>query len=147
MMSDIANKTNFELVSPEEKLVSKQAYMVTVPGDDGEFAAMPGSASLLSSLKPGLVKVYVEDREESSPDKIFITGGFADVSGEQCTILAESAQNLSDLDQADIEQTIRNLQEDLGMAKETKEKNKILEKLELQKAKLEAITGKAITSL
>lgn len=146
MMSDIANKTNFELVSPEEKLVSKQAYMVIVPGDDGEFAAMPGSASLLSSLKAGLVKVYVEDRE-SSPDKIFITGGFADVNGEQCTVLAESAQNLSDLDQVDVEQTIRNLQEDLGMAKETKEKNKILEKLELQKAKLEAITGKAVTSL
>ena len=137
---------NFELVSPEEKLVSESAYMVVLPGDEGDFAAMPGSASLLSSLKPGLVTIQWS-KEDKEMMKIFITGGFADVTGAQCTILAEQAQEISDIDQAETEQTIRNLQEDLSLAKDKKEQSRIEENLTIAKAKLQSLTGRAIISL
>ena len=140
-MSEIKNTTNFELVSPEEKLVSKPAHMIVVPGDDGDFAAMSGSASLLSSLRSGVVQIFWETKSDD-PQQIFITGGFADVNGDQCTILAEDAQDVADFDQSDIEQTIKNLQEDLDYAKDDQEKKKIKDKLALANARLEAVTGK-----
>lgn len=138
---------DFSLVSPESELASMEAYMVVAPGDDGDFAAMPGSASLLSSLRPGLVAIY-ENKEDQEPSRrIFIAGGFADVSGKQCTILAEHATNIEDFNQAEIEQTIRNLQEDLGMAKDNKARAQVQENLRIALAKLEALTGKVVTGL
>lgn len=142
----LPEKINFELVSPEEKLVSEQAYMVVAPGDEGDFAAMPGSSSILASLRPGVVTIHWE-REEKEPLRVFITGGFADVTGEQCTILAEQANDVADFDQSEIEQQIRNLQEDLGMAKDRKDIRQIKENLTIAYAKLEVLTGKAVISL
>lgn len=143
---ELPEKINFELVSPEEKLVSEEAYMVVVPGDEGNFAAMPGSASTLASLKPGVVTIFWE-KEEQSPLKVFISGGFVDVTGKQCTILAETADDVADFDRTEIEQTIRNLQEDLSLAKDKRQKSQVQENLAIAKSKLEAVTGKAIISL
>ena len=142
----LPEKINFELVSPEEKLVSEQAYMVVVPGDEGDFAAMPGTASTLSSLKPGVVSIF-KDKDEESPLKVFISGGFADVTGDQCTILAETADNVADFNKNEIEQTIRNLQEDISLAKDERQKLQVQENLAIAKSKLEAVTGKVILSL
>ena len=147
----LPEQIHFELVSPEEKLVSEPAYMVIAPGDEGDFAAMPGSASLLSSLRAGVVTIHWhkdgEGHSDQSPLRVFITGGFADVTGTQCTILAEDASDVSEFNQAEIEQTIRNLQEDHGMAQSDKKRQAILENLNIAKSKLEAMTGKAIVSL
>lgn len=131
-----AQTINFELVSPEAKLVSEPVHMAVIPGDEGEFGVLAGHSSLVASLKPGVVEL----RQEEGGDvrKIFIAGGFADVTAAQCTVLAEEAVNVSDLDAAALEQQIANLNEDMGMAKEEADKNRIIRKLEVANAKLDA---------
>ena len=135
--------TAFELVSPEEKLVSEPASMVVIPGDEGEFGVLSGHSALVASLRPGVVEVYTEEQKDPSR-KIFIAGGFADVTESSCTVLAEEAIDLKDLDQDQIEQQISNLNEDLGVAQEQVDKARIEKRLNLAKAKLSAITGKLV---
>ena len=140
MADALRNQTfNFELVSPERKLMSEPATMAVIPGEEGDFGVLPNHSALVASIRPGVVKVYTQDSGE--PRRIFIAGGFADVTATNCTVLAEEAVNVNDLNQADLEQTIRNLQEDMGLAGDEAEKARVARKLKLAKAKLEAVTG------
>lgn len=129
----------FELVSPEEKLVSESVYHAVIPGEEGELGIGADHTSLVAALKPGIVRLYRE--KDAEPLKIFITGGFADITGKNCTVLAEDAINVSDLNQATLEQDIRNLNEDLTAATEGIEKARILRRIAMAKAKLQAVTG------
>lgn len=130
---------NFELVSPERKLISGAAKMVVIPGEEGDFGILPGHSALVATIRPGVVEITMADG--SAPQRIFIAGGFADVSPANCTVLAEEAVNVNDLNQADIEQTIRNLSEDMSMAKDDAEKARVTRKLVLARAKLQGLTG------
>ena len=129
----------FELVSPEQKLVSEPVNQAVIPGEEGVMGIGPGHASFVVSLKPGVVKLAIEG--EAEPRRIFIAGGFADVTGTNCTVLAEEAVNVSDLDQKEIEQNIADLNEDFGMAEEETDKARVTKKLKLAQARLKAITG------
>ncbi|MCB1720904.1 MAG: ATP synthase F1 subunit epsilon [Rhodospirillales bacterium] len=139
----MSDTIQFELVSPEEKLVSAPVHMAVIPGEEGEFGVLAGHSSLVASLQPGVVALY--DEPQGEPRKIFIAGGFADVSAAQCTVLAEEAVLVSDLDQAKIEQKIADLNEDLGIAEEAADKARIEKRLNLFKAKLSAVTGHLVT--
>ncbi|MEZ5919645.1 MAG: ATP synthase F1 subunit epsilon [Alphaproteobacteria bacterium] len=134
-----AQKIQFELVSPEEKLVSEPVSMAVVPGVEGEMGVMAGHSSFVVALKPGVVQLYVEEGKQPGR-KIFIAGGFADITAENCTVLAESAVNVKDLDRATIEQDLTNLSEDLGLAAEEADKARIQGKIDLAQARLEAVT-------
>lgn len=131
----------FELVSPERKLIFGPAKMVVIPGEEGDFGVLPGHSALVATIRPGVVQITMAD--DTAPQRIFIAGGFADVSPSNCTVLAEEAVNVSDLNQADLEQTIRNLTEDLTLAKDDLERARIARKLALAKAKLQGLTGTA----
>lgn len=131
----------FELVSPEEKLVSQPVKMAVIPGEEGEIGVGAGHMSLVSSLKPGVLKLY-ESTADSKPRRIFIAGGFADITGTNCTVLAEEATDVKNLKQAEIEQKIKDLNEDLTMAQEPADKARINARLIVEKAKIQAITGK-----
>ena len=130
----------FELVSPEEKLVSEPVKMALIPGEEGEFGVLAGHASLVASLRPGVVELYAEGQDAAS-QRIFIAGGFADVTGEQCTVLAEEATAVDALNQSEIEQQIADFNEDLGRAEDEIEKARAEKNLAMAKAKLSAITG------
>lgn len=80
---------NFELVSPERKLMSEPAYQVTIPGEEGDVGVRAGHMALVMSVRPGVVEVI--RLEGGEKEKIFIAGGFADISQENCTVLAEEA--------------------------------------------------------
>lgn len=138
-MSDKA--IQFELVSPEEKLVSEPVFHAVIPGEEGELGVGADHTSLVVALQAGVVKLYRQKGDE--PWKIFITGGFADVTGKNCTVLAEDAVNVSSLDQKEVEQEIRNLNEDLNAAQDQIEKTRLQRRLKLTYAKLAAITGTA----
>ena len=141
MIDTNAQTFNFELVSPERKLMSGPVKMAVIPGEEGDFGVLPNHSALVSSIRPGVILVYGEDNE--APQRIFIAGGFADVTGTNTTVLAEEAVNVNDLNAGDLEQTIRNLTEDIGMAAEESEKSRIGRKLALAKAKLEAVAGRS----
>ncbi len=79
----------FELVSPERMLASADVAMVVVPGAEGDFGVLPGHAPLMSTIRPGIIEVYAT--EGSSPSARYeIEGGFAEVTPEGLTILAEA---------------------------------------------------------
>jgi len=129
---------HFELVSPEEKLVSEPVSMAIVPGVEGELGIGAGHASFVVALKAGAVKLTIGGEER----KIFIAGGFADITGEQVTVLAEQATDVADLDQAAVEQSIANLREDIARAEEGTAKTRAENALALENAKLTVLTGK-----
>ena len=129
---------HFELVSPEEKLVSEPVKMAVIPGAEGEMGVGAGHASFVVALKAGVVQLH---QDGADVRRIFIAGGFADVTGENCTVLAEQAVNVSDLDQAAVEQELSNLNEDLDLAEDKVETARVKKKIALENAKLSAITG------
>jgi F-type H+-transporting ATPase subunit epsilon len=133
----------FELVSPEARLVSEPVSMAVIPGEEGEFGVLPQHSALVSSLKAGVVELY-KDGSKTPFRKIFIAGGFADVTAAQCTVLAEQAVNVSDLNQEKLEQELKNLAEDMGMAKDDLEKARVQRRIDLAKAKIAAITGRLV---
>lgn len=134
------NTFNFELVSPDRKLMSEPAWMVTIPGEDGTFGVRAGHMSLVASIRPGVVEVITESGKPAQ--KIFIAGGFADVTATNCTVLAEEAVNVADLSAEKIEQEIKNLTEDMAAATGDVEKARLSRALMLAKARLAAISGK-----
>jgi F-type H+-transporting ATPase subunit epsilon len=111
MAEALTQKTiQFELVSSECVLVSEPAAMVVVPGAAGEFGVLPDHAPLLSSIRPGVVAVYLPSGEVK---KVFVAGGFADVNGKLCSVLAEEAVLVSALDRAQIQESLKQLNEEL----------------------------------
>lgn len=114
-MADANAKTfNFELVSPDRIMVSEPAWQVVIPGEEGYFGVRAGHMSLIAAVKPGVVEIF--KTEGAAPEKIFIAGGFADVTAANCTILAEQAVNVNDLDASAIEAELKNLRDELSVA-------------------------------
>ncbi|MEO0501143.1 MAG: F0F1 ATP synthase subunit epsilon [Pseudomonadota bacterium] len=107
----------FELVSPERQLRSGEVHQVVVPGAEGDFAVLAGHAPFMSTIRPGAIEVY--DSASASAERIFIEGGFAEVTDTGLTILAEHAQPVGEIDAqalsgeiADAEATLRAADDD-----------------------------------
>jgi len=80
---------HFELVTPDRQVMSEDVYMVVVPGTEGESGIMAGHAPYMTTLRNGEIAVY--RAAGAQPERIAVTGGFADVSERGLTVLAESA--------------------------------------------------------
>ena len=80
---------HFELVTPDRLVMSEDVYMVVVPGSEGDSGIMVGHAPYMTTLKNGDVSVY--RTQGAQPERIAVTGGFAEVSDKGLTVLAESA--------------------------------------------------------
>jgi F-type H+-transporting ATPase subunit epsilon len=80
---------HFELVTPDRLVMSDDVHMVVVPGTEGESGIMAGHAPYMTTLRDGEVAVYRS--AGAAPEKISVTGGFAEVSERGLTVLAESA--------------------------------------------------------
>src|SRR5258708_21321455 len=103
----MADKVQFELVSSEKLLLSEAVDMVVVPGSEGNFGVLAGHSLLISTVRPGVIDVY-EGNEIS--ERIFVSGGFAEVTAERCTVLADEAVPLSSLDATTVEAELRTLE-------------------------------------
>ncbi len=89
----------FELVTPERLLISTEVEMVVVPGSEGNFGVLPGHAPLISTIRPGTVDIYQQNRTTIA-ERIFVVGGIAEVTPERCTVLADEAMPPDSLDRA-----------------------------------------------
>ena len=125
----------FELVSPERLLLSKSVEMVVVPGSEGDFGVLPRHAPLISTIRPGIIRVYEGGQVT---DQIFVAGGFAEVTGTRCTVLAEEALPVADIDRAAVEKGMSDIRDDLQDAKNDDEREAIQHKLAVAEAKLQA---------
>ncbi len=100
---------HFELVSPERLIFSGDVEQVVVPGSEGVFTVLKNHAPMMSTIRPGVIEVTTA----TGPSKLFVRGGFADVSEKGLTILAEQAIPVGDLDGAKIDADLRAAEEDV----------------------------------
>ena len=91
----MADTLNFSLVSPERSLASGPATQVQIPGAEGDLTAMAGHAPMITTLRPGVLHVSGPDGE----DDYVVTGGFAEISAEGVTVLAERALHQKEMTQ------------------------------------------------
>ena len=100
----MAGRIGFELVSPEKLLLSEDVEMVVVPGGEGNFGVLPGHALFISTVRPGVIDVYEGNKVS---ERIFVSGGFAEVTPERCTVLADEAMPVSSLDRTQIDESLK----------------------------------------
>ena len=120
---------SFDLVSPENLIFNDEVGMIIVPGKDGDFGVLPGHSKVMSSLRPGRVMVYGEGKNLLKA--FFVSGGFAAVNPEKCIVLAESVDEINELEKATIEKEVQELE---GLEADTSK-----EQLNIAKAKINAI--------
>ena len=101
-------KISFDLVSPENLIFNDDVGMIIIPGKDGDLGVLPGHSKVMSSLRPGRVMVYGEDKNLLK--SFFVSGGFAEINPEKCIVLAESVDEINNLDKNKIEKEIQALQ-------------------------------------
>lgn len=136
----MAETLPLELVDPERVLASEPVEMVVLPGAEGDFGVLPRHAPLVSLLRPGVIRLYEGTRVTR---RIFVAGGFVEVSEQGCVVLAEGAQALDELDRAAVERALKDAEEDLADAKEPSEEQRArLERaVAIARARLEAVVA------
>ncbi|NIP38150.1 MAG: ATP synthase F1 subunit epsilon [Candidatus Dadabacteria bacterium] len=131
----MADKINLEIITPVKVVLDTEVDEVAAPGVLGEFGVLPGHVAFITILNPGLVK-YSEGSSEKS---FFITGGIFNVDGYKAKILTESAEIPSDIDSAEANKQLDDIQSLIdgfeGSKKELAELNK---KLKAAEARVEA---------
>lgn len=110
----MADKVQFDLVSPERQLRSEAVDMIVVPGTEGDFGVLPGHAPVISTVRPGVLEIF---QGATVSDRIYITGGIAEVSNDRCTVLADEAVPVADLDRAKLDVRLKAAEERLAASK------------------------------
>ncbi|WP_420407896.1 F0F1 ATP synthase subunit epsilon [Hoeflea sp.] len=123
----MAENFNFELVSPERLLLSASVTEVVIPGTDGEMTVMAHHSPTMTTIKPGVVRV---ETSEGKTERYVVFGGFADIVPEGCTLLAESAVSVADINKEELERRIQDAREDLNDATTDSGKQKAQEYLD-----------------
>jgi F-type H+-transporting ATPase subunit epsilon len=131
----MADKVEFELVAPERLIMSQAVDMVVVPGAEGDFGVLPGHSLLLSTVRPGVIAVH---NEGAVRERIFVGGGFAEVTPERCTVLADEAIPLQDIDRVEVESRLKDLRQDLADAKTDQERALLARRVQVAEAMLAA---------
>ena len=98
------------LVCPNALVFYGEAEQVDLPGAEGEMGVLAGHAPIVSALRPGIVKVIADGRNET----FVVMGGFAEFSGEELTILADAADRVEDFDVAGLKDTIEQHEQNLS---------------------------------
>ncbi len=109
----------FELVSPERLLLSRAVEMIVVPGEEGDFGVLVRHSPMISTLRAGVIQVY---EGGAVTESIFVAGGFAEVTPARCTVLAEEAMTVGDINRGDAERRLSDARDDLLDAKTDAEK-------------------------
>lgn len=117
----MAEAFKFDLVSPERLLVSELVESVIIPGTEGEMTVMVNHAPVMTTIKPGVVTVKPVSGAEQ---RYVVFGGFADILPEGCTLLAESAVPVADINKEDLARRIQDAKDDLADAKTDEDRTK-----------------------
>ena len=121
-----------DFVTPERLLYSAEVEQIIVPGSEGEFTILSEHSPIISSLKPGFIKIYEELSNE--PIIYFVTDGFIDMSSNQLTILAHSAIEKGQLTAKKLEDIINMYQGEVDVTENDIKKNKLNLKIDTVKA-------------
>ncbi len=109
----MADTMQFDLVSPERRVASLEVTSVQIPGADGDMTAMPGHAPLITTLRPGILRV----ESTGGTQEYVVTGGFAEI-GENLSVLAERALPRQEMTQETFDAIVEEARAALNNAKE-----------------------------
>jgi F-type H+-transporting ATPase subunit epsilon len=90
--------TNLEIVSPEKLLLARPVDMVVIPASEGDMGVLEGHTPMIIMLRGGTIDLYEGDK---ITDRLFVDGGFAEVTTERCTVLANKAIPLAEVNKAE----------------------------------------------
>jgi F-type H+-transporting ATPase subunit epsilon len=133
----MAETLHFSLVSPERELFSGAVEQVDAPGVEGEFGVLPKHAPFMTTLKPGVVRIY----EAGQVTPVFVRGGFADVTPQGLTILAEEAVRLADVDAGELDAEIAKVRSDATDPGDEQRRARAAERLEYLEALKAALSA------
>jgi len=136
----MAEQVKFELVSPERLLLSTEVEAVVVPGAEGDFTVLPGHSRLISTIRPGVITVMQGGR---AADRIFVEGGFAEVTPQGCTVLAEHATPVADIGREQAAQAVQDAKEDIEDSKDDTARGAAAKILAVAEARLRAVEAPA----
>jgi F-type H+-transporting ATPase subunit epsilon len=111
----MADRVQFELVTPERLMLSEMVEMVVIPGTEGNFGVLPGHAPLISSIRPGTIDIY---QGQAITRRIFVVSGIAEVTPDLCTVLADEAMAPDEIDRGAIEAELQTVQGNLPSLRE-----------------------------
>jgi F-type H+-transporting ATPase subunit epsilon len=94
---------NIEIVSPERLLLSRQVDMVVIPASEGDMGVLQGHTPMIVMLRGGIIALY---DDETVTDQMYVAGGFAEVTPERCTVLANEVLAPTDLSREEAERRI-----------------------------------------
>jgi F-type H+-transporting ATPase subunit epsilon len=114
-MVAVDRKFEFELVSPERLVLSEPVDMAVIPGSEGDFGVLAGHSLLISTLRPGVIEVW---QGETVTDRLFVGGGFAEVTETRCTVLADEAIPVAEINAAEAQADYERLKAEFDAADE-----------------------------
>jgi F-type H+-transporting ATPase subunit epsilon len=131
---------HFELVSPEKLVFSGEVDQVDVPGAEGDFGVLQGHAPFVTTLRPGILTVH----GATGAQKIVVLGGFAEVSAEGLTVLADLAETVEEIDRELITARITELEREIAKMEQGNELDKMIAQLDHFKEVDRHLTGTAM---
>ena len=131
----MADTMQFDLVSPERSLASLQARAVQIPGSEGDMTAMPQHAPTLTTLRPGILKVEAPE----GTTEYLVTGGFAQISPEGLSVLAEKAIPMDEMTRAHLDELIEEARAMYKTAKDDESAHGLVEDAAKLLADMEAL--------
>jgi len=137
-MVAVDRKFDLELVSPERLLLSEPVDMAVIPGSEGDFGVLAGHSLLVATLRPGVIEVY---QGETVAHRLFVGGGFAEVTETRCTVLADEAVPVGEIDVGGTEAELERLRREAADAENEGESRSLSARIAIIEAKL-AATGR-----
>jgi F-type H+-transporting ATPase subunit epsilon len=131
---------HFELVSPEKLLFSGEVEQVDVPGLEGDFGVLAGHAPMVATLRPGILTV----RATGGKQQIVVLGGFAEVSAEGLTVVADLADSVEDFDKATLTNRIGEIEQRIEKMEPGSALDKLITRLDHYKQVDHYLTGTAM---
>jgi F-type H+-transporting ATPase subunit epsilon len=131
---------SLEIVSPEKLLLSRAVDMVVIPASEGDMGVLEGHAPMIVMLRGGLIALYEGDRVT---DTLFVAGGFAEVTPERCTVLANEVSPVAELDKTEGERRLAEAEAALAEidATDIAAEELALERAQSARALIEAVDG------
>ncbi|HVZ09020.1 ATP synthase F1 subunit epsilon [Rhodopila sp.] len=129
---------SLEIVSPEKLLQSRLVDMVVIPGSEGDLGVLEGHSPMIVMLRGGTIDLYEGDRVA---EKLFVNGGFAEITPERCTVLANEAVPVAELNKAEADRQLAEAEAAYEAAdkRDTAVEDEVLDLVQAARARVEAV--------
>jgi len=130
----------FYLVSPEKLVFSGEVDQVDIPGSEGDLGVLAGHAPVVATIRPGIMTVYADGKEE----KIVVLGGIAEVSATGLTVLADVATSVEDLDKAAFARQVAEMEANIARLAEGSDLDREITRLDHFRTVIQNLEGTAL---